>query len=524
VTSTYNAQGQRVAVTSTLGAQVSYERDAFGQVRQMHAPGWQAQFERDAQGLEMQRQLSGGVLMSWQRDAFGRPQQQRLSAGRGVARTERRRHYDWGEDAQLSQFQDSVTGLIDFTHDALGQLTATRFASGEEQLRWPDVVGNLFGTRQRDDRRYGPAGQLLQAKGTQYRYDGLGQLVSKLTAQGAEWTYAWNGAGQLAEVVRPDGQVVRFAYDALGRRVRKTFRGRVTRWVWDGYVPLHEWQELAVGPGVGSVDDLTTWLFEDASFVPAAKLTAQGAQSVFCDHLGTPLALYDGQGHQTWEVELDSYGAVRRGRGQAQDCPFRYQGQYEDIETGLYYNRFRYYDPQSGQYISQDPIGLLGGSLLHGYVNDPTSEVDVFGLSSYALGKSMMKASNTHGGLVTQATKATEWQAHHLIPEEVWGNVDNTKFFKSIKLRGRDSATNGIFLPNSQALGDHYGFDRYHLGSHANYSTRVEAEMSIIRGRLSANPSPADIAQARQDVRSLQQKLFHELNQRTNGTGCRRLG
>jgi RHS family protein len=42
------------------------------------------------------------------------------------------------------------------------------------------------------------------------------------------------------------------------------------------------------------------------------------------------------------------------------DCPFRYQGQYEDSETGLYYNRFRYYDPSTGAYISQDPIGLAG--------------------------------------------------------------------------------------------------------------------------------------------------------------------
>jgi RHS repeat-associated protein len=53
---------------------------------------------------------------------------------------------------------------------------------------------------------------------------------------------------------------------------------------------------------------------------------------------------------------------VLQGTGQAQECPFRYQGQYEDRETGLYYNRFRYYDPEAGQYISQDPIGLLGDS------------------------------------------------------------------------------------------------------------------------------------------------------------------
>lgn len=61
------------------------------------------------------------------------------------------------------------------------------------------------------------------------------------------------------------------------------------------------------------------------------------------------------------------------------DCPFRYQGQYEDEETGLYYNRFRYYSPETGGYISQDPIGLTGGLYLYGYVCDLNLWIDLFG-------------------------------------------------------------------------------------------------------------------------------------------------
>ena len=65
----------------------------------------------------------------------------------------------------------------------------------------------------------------------------------------------------------------------------KRFRGRVTRWVWDGDKPLHEWQEFEVGPGADSMDNLATWLFDEDSFAPAAKLTAQGNYSVVCDPL-----------------------------------------------------------------------------------------------------------------------------------------------------------------------------------------------------------------------------------------------
>jgi RHS repeat-associated protein len=157
-------------------------------------------------------------------------------------------------------------------------------------------------------------------------------------------------------VTRPDGYAVTFGYDALGRRISKRYRGKVTRWVWDGNKPLHEWSELEVGPGAGSISDVITWLFEEESFAPLAKLTAKGAHSVVCDHLGTPLELNDSKGAKTWQSQLDSYGAVREGKGKPQDCPFRYQGQYEDTETGLYYNRFRYYDPEVGSYISQVSI------------------------------------------------------------------------------------------------------------------------------------------------------------------------
>jgi RHS repeat-associated protein len=61
--------------------------------------------------------------------------------------------------------------------------------------------------------------------------------------------------------------------------------------------------------------------------------------------------------------------------------PFRFQGQQFDEETGLHYNRYRYYDPGVGRFISQDPIGLRGGSNLFAYVQNPMGWVDPFGLN-----------------------------------------------------------------------------------------------------------------------------------------------
>jgi RHS repeat-associated protein len=67
---------------------------------------------------------------------------------------------------------------------------------------------------------------------------------------------------------------------------------------------------------------------------------------------------------------------------EAHACPMRFQGQWQDEETGLYYNRHRHYDPLAGQYVSADPIGLEGGVQPQGYVNNPNIWVDVLGLSA----------------------------------------------------------------------------------------------------------------------------------------------
>lgn len=83
-----------------------------------------------------------------------------------------------------------------------------------------------------------------------------------------------------------------------------------------------------------------------------------------------------------WKRELDIYGKVRFLKGEEDFIPFRYQGQYYDKETQLCYNRFRYYAPETGLYISQDPIELAGNNPnFYAYVFDSNIQVDVFGLS-----------------------------------------------------------------------------------------------------------------------------------------------
>lgn len=419
VASRYGRDGLRAEVWSSLGGRQAIARDPAGDVRRIEADGWSAEFMRDARGLEVERRLPGGVRSVWQRDALGRPVVHRVeraarprldgSVAPGLpSRVLRGVGLAWDVDSQLRRIEDAGRGAIELGHDARGFLVSSIRAGGQELLRLPDALGNLFRRADRGDRRYGPAGQLLAADGVAYAYDGEGNLVRKTLADGAVWTYQWSASGTLVAVVRPDGEVVRFAYDALGRRVLKRFRGRTTRWLWDGDVPLHEWTcggeetepepapapeeggagaeeraRRAANPTNGPPCEVLTWLFEPDSFAPLARLSSRERRwaSVVCDHLGTPVALVDADGEVVWSAELDVFGQVERFTGERGRCPFRFPGQYEDEETGLHYNRFRYYDPAAGQYVAQDPLGLLAGTRMYGYVRDPSRSTDVLGLA-----------------------------------------------------------------------------------------------------------------------------------------------
>ncbi len=319
-------------------------------------------------------------------------------------RVSRQRQYRWDANQRLKQITNALgKGAVSFGHDDFGNLAWAQYEDGLYDYRLPDKAGNLFHTQTRSDRKYGPGGKLLETQNARFVYDDEGNLVKKIVTAApmgmAIWEYEWNGNGMLSKVVRPDGSQVVFLYDPLGRRIEKQYKNRLTRFVWDGNVPLHEWTYPAKDKPLISINELgevvqdhpepvpqetlATWVFEEGTFTPAAKLINGKQYSIITDYLGTPSEAYDETGEKVWACELDIYGKVRKLEGDKCLVPFRYQGQYEDEETGLYYNRYRHYDPGTGNYISQDPIGLTGGTSLYRYVKDSNSRVDIFGLSSF---------------------------------------------------------------------------------------------------------------------------------------------
>jgi len=102
-----------------------------------------------------------------------------------------------------------------------------------------------------------------------------------------------------------------------------------------------------------------------------------------CDQVGTPQTLSNERGECIWEITQNTWGEalkIQASDDLLEQSHIRFQGQYYDEETGLHYNRYRYYEPYSARYMSKDPTGLNGGLNSSTYVSDPNIWIDALGL------------------------------------------------------------------------------------------------------------------------------------------------
>jgi RHS repeat-associated protein len=185
----------------------------------------------------------------------------------------------------------------------------------------------------------------------------------------------------------------------------------ITRFVWDGGALVHELKRTERAEG-GPLVEERTYVFEQGRTVPLAhrdtrieggKRTVSPWWHYINDDTGAPMLLVAPDGRIGCELHRAPWGAAVIAPGALTTTPFRFRGQYADEETGLCYNRHRYYDPEIGRYISADPIGLEGGVNAFAYAgNCPTSAVDVDGLiySIIKAGKKIVATGHnlTEGG------------------------------------------------------------------------------------------------------------------------------
>ena len=227
-----------------------------------------------------------------------------------------------------------------------------------------------------------------------YEHDSLDQLIGVHDAEPEPWTASYDGLGRRISCGRGERQTT-FWWDG-DRLAAETFPDATFRI----YVYAREDAPVPIG-------------FVDYDSVDAAPASGR-AYSVFSDQVGLPLCIADAKGEIVWWAEhVDTYGAVRVRAGALVEYNLRWPGHYFDPDTGLHYNRFRYYEPRLGRYLESDPLGCAGSVNLYAYTKNPLVGVDVLGLHDEEAHPAAERGRPTHERppMPAKAAKAAKRQA-----------------------------------------------------------------------------------------------------------------
>jgi RHS repeat-associated protein len=182
-------------------------------------------------------------------------------------------------------------------------------------------------------------------------------------------TYEWNAENRLVTVKQGGNTLASFTYDGIGRRATKSAGGIGTTYLYGGTQFLEERQ---------STGSTNRYVYAAGIDRPLAQASGAAITYYVADHLGSIIRTTDPVGNPTLTREYDPWGNPIQG---AATGGYAFTGREWDSETGLYYYRARYHDPQIGRFISEDPIRFRGGINFYSYVhNNPTNLVDPWGL------------------------------------------------------------------------------------------------------------------------------------------------
>ena len=397
----YNSVGSMVW-REEAGNRVSFRYDGMDRLREVvNEAGIGYAFRRDLAGNITSERDFGGMERKYHRDGCGRVTRIDRPGDRSTAYT-----YDTAGRMVTAEYHDGTKE--EYGYDRNGLMISAD--NGEARILFErDPMGRVT----REVMGLPGSDTFTEVMSVESEYNGYGERTRVRSSLGADTELSYDRSGLVGGVrATVEKSEVGEAYgdtaegedylsweSTIGRddagRVSKRVGNGTRRFGWDGNVVLHEWDVDEAGKpkivtdatgreeysGTEKPENLVTWVYDGTSFTPVAKVADGERYTIVQDYLGTPTQAYDSRGELVWEMLLDMYGKVTECYGDRTLVPFRYQGQYEDSETGLYYNRYRYYSPDMGIYISSDPIGLAGGFNTYAYVKDTNTWVDVLGLS-----------------------------------------------------------------------------------------------------------------------------------------------
>lgn len=362
----YDANGNRTNLSINQSVSAAYQYDAVNRLTQLADSNNAAfTFNYDATNKLTSRNAPNGITSTYQYD--GLDELTRLTHAGGVNAIADYQ-YQQNTAGQITQIAEQA-GAHAYGYDAADRLTSATHPNLPQESYGYDGVGNRTASQRSSTYTYQPFNKLASTSTATYNYDNNGNLTAKTDSAGT-WQYTWDYENRLTQVTRPDNLTISYKYDALGRRIqRSTSAGAYTNYIYD---------RQDVVKDVNSDGSIVEYLNGLGMDNKLRQTSSAGTFYFVQDHLGSTRALTDASGNVVESEQYDSFGD---GAGSTL-TRYGYTGRERDADTGLYYYRARWYDPQAGRFLSEDPIGFDGGINLYAYVeNNPLNNSDPEGLA-----------------------------------------------------------------------------------------------------------------------------------------------
>ncbi|MGF7212418.1 RHS repeat-associated protein [Skermanella aerolata] len=367
---TYDLAGNRLLRRSGHGNHLSVTYDPLSRAQQISFNSRNlAHMSYDRRGLLTLDRVGPSLTRRYEHD----PEQNLLSACCTVESSLVSTHrYRFDHAGNVLFSESNILGnatSLTMAYDPMDRVVSATSALGEIQHYKYDMAGDLLRHKidasTSDHMRFASCGNFL------YAFDRSGSLVQRSDSDGRTLTYEWDSLNRLIAVVDNSGQKTQFRYDALHRRVEKTSGGRTIKFTWDGDYLLSDTPLGGCQP--------REFMYRVDSFEPIACASGNILQLINSDVRNLPSETFTEFAEITSFLTYDALARPNTGGSSA--APFGLSGQYVDDDCGLNYNRFRYYDPFSVSYISQDPLGLAAGENLYAYAPNVWTWFDPLGLS-----------------------------------------------------------------------------------------------------------------------------------------------
>lgn len=364
---TYDTTGKRTSLQLDSTAHTSYAYDNANRLTTLtDESSTNFTFAYDNANRLTSKLAPNGITSSYEYD--------------GMSRLKRLKHYTTGSTLYDDQFTyntasqiSQIAGLSQtrsFTYDNIDRLTAVAVGGSGVETYAYDTVGNRTSSHLSASYTTGSFNRLTASASASYSYNSNGSMTGK-TVGSTSWTYGWDRENRM--ISAGDGtDTAAYAYDALGRRVKRTQGSDVQKYAHDGNDVV--------------LDDVNTTLtkYQNGRGIDdKLKQVTSGTSKFFLlNDLASSVGIANPGGTVTDTNSYDSFGNATNG-----SFPGRYAftGRERDSLTGLQFSRARFYDPELGRFISEDPIGFGGGDInLYGYVwNNPLHFTDPMGLDGW---------------------------------------------------------------------------------------------------------------------------------------------